>query len=120
LADVMKIRNKSQKFRSWLQQENGRDRNAIIAYHNEITKELGLMKGARKALQLFGVIGGGAVGSLIGSTMTGPAGGAIGSAVGGSLGYLADVSSKVGSEWKPVVFGDWMRERIEKVVKEDG
>jgi hypothetical protein len=118
-ADVIKIRNKSQKFRSWLQQENGRDRDAIIAYHNEVAKELGLLKGARKALQLFGIIGGGATGSAIGATMAGPSGGAIGGAVGSSLGYLADVSSKVGSEWKPVIFGDWMRDRIEKAIKGD-
>ncbi len=52
-------------------------------------------------------------------TMAGHSGGAIGGAVGSSLGDLADVSSKVGSEWKPVIFGNWMRSRIENVMKGD-
>src|SRR5690606_25376929 len=36
LDSILEIRKKSRKFREWLQQENDRDRNAIIAYHNEV------------------------------------------------------------------------------------
>ena len=116
LSEILTIREKARSFRDWLQQESDRDRNAIIAYHKEVAKETGFSRGARKSLGLFGLIGGGAVGSLIGSAIAGPAGGALGAAAGGAMGYLADVASKLGSNWKPVVFGEWLRDRIEREV----
>lgn len=119
LNDIIKIRKKSKKFRLWLQQENDRDRDAIIAYHNEVAHESGIIKAGRKALSIFGVIGGGATGSAIGATVAGPIGGAIGAAAGSSVGYLADVTSKIGTDWKPIVFGDWLGDRIKKVVRDD-
>ncbi|MEZ0123807.1 MAG: glycine zipper family protein [Candidatus Reddybacter sp.] len=119
LREILKIREKSKRFRAWLQQENGRDRDAIIAYHNEVAKEIGIVTGARKALSIFGIIGGGATGSAVGATIAGPVGAAIGGATGSTIGYLADVSSKVGKDWKPVVFGGWLKERIEKVVADN-
>jgi hypothetical protein len=116
LSDVLKIRKKAQRFRDWLQDESDRDRDAIIAYHNEVAIEAGMVRGARKALNLFGVIGGGATGAYVGTLLGGPAGGALGGAVGGAVGYLAEVTSKFGENWRPVVFGDWLQDRIEKVV----
>lgn len=113
--DLITIRKKSKKFRIWLQEEANRDRDAIIAYHNEVFRESGLIKGARKALSMFGFIGGGSLGSAIGATIPGPFGGAIGGAVGGCVGYLADITSKIGAGWHPVVFGDWLKDRIEKI-----
>lgn len=115
LREILKIRGKARKFREWLQQENGRDRDAIIAYHNEVAKEIGLIRGARKALSLFGVVGG----SAVGATLAGPIGAGVGAAAGSAIGYLADVSSKIGQDWKPVVFGGWLNERIKKVVKDN-
>jgi hypothetical protein len=99
-----------------LQYEGDRDRDAIIAYHHEIAKESGITKLTRKTLSLFGVIGGGATGAAIGSVLSGPEGGAIGGAAGSSVGYVMEVASKLGSNWKPVVFGNWARDRIEKIV----
>ncbi|SIQ09935.1 hypothetical protein SAMN05421647_102157 [Marinobacterium stanieri] len=119
LREILKIRDRAKKFRKWLQQENGRDRDAIIAYHNEVAKESGLVTAGRKTLSLFGVLGSGAVGSAVGAAVAGPGGAAIGGAAGSDFGYLADVSSKVGSDWKPVIFGGWLKERIEKVVADD-
>lgn len=119
LREILIIREKSKKFRSWLQQENGRDRDAIIAYHNEVAKEIRAIVGARKALSLFGVIGNGAVGTLIGAAIGGPSGGAAGAVAGSAFGYLADIASKIGKDWKPVVFGNWLKERIEKNISED-
>lgn len=126
LSEVLGIRKKAQKFRNWLQDESGRDRNALIAYHHEVAKETGLATAGRKALSLFGVIGGGAIGSVVGGTIgsaVGPmgtlAGGAAGSAAGGAVGYVFDVASRLGADWRPVVFGTWLKQRIEKVLKED-
>jgi hypothetical protein len=115
LRDVLIIRKKAKKFRHWLQQENGRDRDALIAYHNEVAKEVGLIVGVRKALSIFGVIGG----SFVGVAVSTQAGDAIGAVAGSATAYLADVSSKIGKDWKPVVFGNWLRTRIEKVVADD-
>ena len=51
--------------------ESDRDRDAIIAYHHEVAKESGIVKATRKALNLFGVIGGGALGGALGNVMSG-------------------------------------------------
>lgn len=119
-SDVLTIRKKAQRFRDWLQNESDRDRDAIIAYHNEVATEAGLVRGARKALNIFGVIGGGATGAYVGTLLGGPAGGALGGAAGGAVGYLADVAAKLGANWRPVIFGDWLRDRIEKEVHNRG
>lgn len=118
IDNLLKIRKQAKKFRAWLQQESERDRNAIIAYHNEVARESGIKTGARKAVSIFGILGGGAAGSLAGSLIAGPVGGAVGGAAGSAVGYLADVTSKIGSNWKPVIFGDWLRKRIEDVVND--
>ena len=118
LDNLLKIRKKAKKFRAWLQQESQRDRNAIIAYHNEVARESGIKTGARKAVSIFGILGGGAAGSAAGSLIAGPVGGALGGVVGGAVGYLADVTSKIGANWRPVVFGQWLRKRIEDVIDE--
>jgi hypothetical protein len=49
--------------------------------------------------------------------MAGPVGGAVGGLAGSSFGYLADLAAKLNSGWKPVVFGEWMKARIEDVMK---
>lgn len=117
LEEILKIRRKARKFRDWLQKESERDRDAIIAYHNEVARELSLVTAGRKTLSIFGVIGSGAAGSLIGTAVAGPLGAAVGGAAGSAVGYLADLVSKIGADWKPIVFGNWFRERIEKLVK---
>ncbi len=117
--EILLIRKKATKFRTWLQQEGARDRNAIYSYHLEVAREAGLKKGSRKILQIFGLIGGGELGSVIGNIVTGPAGGAIGGAAGAVLPYLTDIASKIGEGWKPIVFGEWLRTRIEKVILEN-
>jgi len=117
LQEILRIRKKAYKFRAWIQQESERDRDAIIAYHNEAAREMGLVTAGRKALSIFGVISGGAVGSAVGSAMAGPYGAAVGGAAGGAIGYLADITSKIGADWKPVVFGNWFRQRIDKLIE---
>jgi len=117
-GEILRISAKARRFRDWLQSESERDRDAIIAYHNEASRELGLITAGRKALSIFGVIGGGAAGSLIGTTMAGPIGAAIGGAAGSATGYLTDIVSRIGADWKPVVFGNWLRQRIEKFTKQ--
>jgi len=116
LDALLKIRKIAKKFRAWLQQESERDRNAIIAYHNEVARESGIKTVARKAISIFGILGGAAAGSVAGSLIPGPVGGAVGGAAGSAVRYLTDVTSKIGSNWRPVVFGDWLRKRIEDVV----
>ncbi|HWP93384.1 MAG TPA: hypothetical protein VNN20_14415 [Thermodesulfobacteriota bacterium] len=116
LKEILIIRKKARKFREWLQQESDRDRDAIIAYHHEVAKEAGFTKLGRKRLNLIGVIGGGAIGSVVGSVVSGHSGAALGGAAGSTVGYVLDIASKLGADWKPVVFGNWFRDRIEKVL----
>jgi len=116
-TDILAIRRKSIKFRTWLQTEVERDRDAIIAYHNELAKETGLSKFGRNSLRMFGIIGGGAVGGIIGGAVAGPVGGALGGVAGSALSFTTDVCSKIGENWKPVVFGNWLEDRIKKIMK---
>lgn len=113
--DILNIRKKSHKFRSWLQTASERDRNAIVAYHNELAKETGLAKFGRNSLRLFGILGGGGVGGLIGSVLAGPVGGAIGGLAGSTLTFTTDVCAKIGEDWKPVVFGNWLEDKIKNL-----
>jgi len=118
LDEILAIRKKAHKFRSWLQQESDRDRDAIIAYHNEVARELGSVRGARKALSMFGILGGPVVGSIIGCEVAGPLGTVIGAAAGAGTTYLAEVAARLAADWRPVVFGTWLKDRIQRAIGE--
>ncbi|MFC1614823.1 hypothetical protein ACFL5K_05950 [Gemmatimonadota bacterium] len=112
--EILKIRHKAKKFRDWLKEESSRDREAIIAYHNEVAREIGIVSASKKCLGIFGVIAGGYAGSLIETSIAGP----IGAALGGTAGkYLEDIVTKMGVGWKPLVFGTWLSKRIKNHVK---
>lgn len=119
VKEVLALRAKAVKFRSWLQQESHRDRNAIIAYHQEVAKEAGMITAGRRALSIFGVLGGGLAGAYLAGSVSGAAVGAMaGSGARAATKYLFDLVGKFGENWRPVVFGNWMRFRIEKYVRE--
>lgn len=112
LGEVLTIRRKASRFRRWLQDEAERDRNALIAYHLEVAKETGLTRAGRHILSMFGIVGSGAAAGAMGTLVGGPA---VGALVGGGtagVGYLLDVASKLGADWRPVVFGNWLREQV--------
>lgn len=114
LKEVLELRQKGNRFRKWLQEEGEHDRNAIIAYHHEIAQESGWTKGGRKALGLFGILGGAAAAAAIGGAVAGIPGAILGATIEGGLVYVFDLASKLNEEWRPVVFGSWARERIQK------
>ena len=118
LSEILKIRKKAKRFRDWLQSESDRDRNAIIAYHTEVAKEVGIVKYGRKSLRLFGILGIPMAEAYVTQTHSGvePAIFAAGASAG--LAFVLDVASKIGEDWKPVVFGNWVKGRIERVLKE--
>lgn len=116
--EILRIRSRAKRFRAWLKEESERDRNAIIAYHNEVARELGYVRAGRKILSLFGVIGGGALGGVTGTAIGGPLEGAVGGMTGATTGYVCELAARLGANWKPVVFGDWMKRRIQKIVGE--
>lgn len=118
LKEILRIRSRAKRFRAWLKDESERDRNAIIAYHNEVARELGYVRSGRKILSLFGVIGGGALGGVAGTAIDGHLGGAVGGMMGAATGYVCELAAKLGANWKPVVFGDWVKSRIQKIVGE--
>ena len=119
LNDVLTLRRKGELFRKWLQSEGDRDRNALFAYHNEVARESGWTKGRRKTLRLFGVLGGPAAGAAIGAIVADPIlGSIVGAAGGAGITYLMDVGSKLNQDWRPVVFGNWMQDRIEKLYQD--
>ncbi len=115
--EIMLIRSKSSRFRTWLQTDAERDRNSIVAYHNEVARESDLAKFGRSSLKMFGILAGGGAGSVIGTVMEGPIGGAVGGGAGAAIAFVTDVAARIGEGWKPVVFGDWLKDRIEKIGK---
>jgi hypothetical protein len=117
---VLRIRKKAKRFRKWLQDEGDRDRNALFAYHFEVAKESGLVRTGRSVLKLFGVLGGPALGTAVASAVgQNPILGAIaGTLAGEGTKYLLDVGSKLGEDWKPVIFGNWYKDRIQRFLRE--
>jgi transcriptional regulator with XRE-family HTH domain len=119
---VLEIRKKAKQFREWLQIETDRDRNAIIAYHNEVAKETGFTKIGKTTLKMFGVLA--SVGLSIGAeayfkdqdTFTKESVKKVGSKIVESA--TDKISKKLFQEWKPVCFGDWYREEIKQLLKQ--
>jgi len=122
---VMEIRAKAKKFRDWLQSEADRDRDAIIAYHNEVAKSSGFRNVARRSLKVFGVLSGAAVGaSITANPAIGVAVGGIGAAVveagaKEAVKYLWDLGADLGAEWRPVVFGKWYSKKISDLLSKE-
>jgi len=117
LSDILRIRKKAKRFRDWLQSESDRDRNAIIAYHNEVAKELGILKFGRKSLRLFGILGIPMAEAYVTQNYPGAEPAIVAAGASAGLAFILDVASRIGEDWKPVVFGNWVRDRIEKVLK---
>jgi len=121
LNEVLELRNKAVRFREWLQNESERDRNAIIAYHNEVAKESGWTRGARKTFSLFGSIGAPVIGAAAGGVVSGTSGAVIGalvaSGVAEGMKYVIGLASKLNEDWKPVVFGNWVQDRIRSIIR---
>jgi hypothetical protein len=121
-GEVLRIRSKAQRFRQWLQSESDRDRNAIIAYHNEVAKELGIATAARRALEIFGVLSVTGLSAYLvpqlEPALSAPMAGAVGAVVGiaGSM-LIDDLSARLHTDWKPIVFGNWMTERITEYLR---
>jgi hypothetical protein len=116
LKEILEIRKKAKNFRVWLQAESDRDRNAIIAYHNETAKQLGISTLGRKSLRMFGILGLTLAETYLTYTYTDLPTALV---TGAASTFLIDVASKMSEDWKPVVFGNWVRDRIEKVLKEE-
>jgi hypothetical protein len=122
---ILEIRKKAKKFRGWLQSEGDRDRNAISAYHHEVARETGFSNIGRRALRVFGVLSGAAVGATIvaepaiGVALGGVAGATVQEGVQEAVKYLFDLSATIGADWRPVVFGNWYSGKIAKLLKDD-
>ena len=121
-SDVLVLRSKAAKFRSWLQTRAERDSDALLAYHHEVTKESGLVRGGRKVLRLFGTLGGPLAAFYaehLGATL--PQAGAVGLVALAAphladkgVEYIFDLAGKLDEDWKPVVFGDWAKDYLDR------
>jgi hypothetical protein len=122
---VLQIRDKSKKFREWLQSEADRDRDAIIAYHTEVARASGFTNIARRGLKIFGVLSGAAVGAAlvaepaVGAAIGAAGGAAVHAGAEEAVKYLFDLGADLGADWKPVVFGEWYSGKIAKLLKQN-
>jgi len=115
-GDVLALRRKAKRFRDWLAVEGERDRNAIIAYHHEVAKDAGLQKFGKSTLRLLSIFGpptAGAIGAAKGDAVAG-------AFVGAGVRWLSEMASKMIGGWRPVMFGEWMSSRVEKIQREKG
>ena len=53
---ILEIRRKAGSFRKWIQSEADHDRDAIVAYHEEVARATGFAKIAKSTLNLFGLL----------------------------------------------------------------
>jgi hypothetical protein len=118
------IRKKASRFRKWLQSEAEHDRDAIIAYHSEIAKQSGFGGMGRRALRLFGFVGGTVMGATIGHDVShGALGGVAGHLAQRGLekgvDFLFDLGANVGVDWKPICFGDWYKTKIKSLLDKE-
>lgn len=115
LGQVLQIRKKSKRFRDWVQMESEKDRNSIVAYHNELAKDQGFLEKGKRVLEIFGAVGSAAVGTAIIPKV----GEVAGTAVGSALGIASQYATGLMQGWKPYVFGDWYKERIKNYLGEN-
>lgn len=114
-GDVLKLRRRAKRFRDWLQTQSERDRDALVAYHNELAKETGFTRSTGMTLKLFGVVGGAMIGTAVEGHVGAVVGAAIGAAAEEAAKYVFDVAGKLDQNWRPVVFGDWARDYIQRI-----
>ena len=117
LAEVIEIRKRAGRFRKWLQEEGDRDRDAIIAYHNEVAQEAGFVSAGRRVLPILGFIGVPFVTTAVMAARGGAFGAPIGGASGAGVVFLATLASRIGAGRKPIVFGEWTKDRIARHVE---
>jgi hypothetical protein len=120
VEDILNLRIHANKFREWLQQEGDRDRDAFYAYHNEVTKASGITKQVSTILKLFGNLTSsiGAAAYPVVTKDSSPenillaAGGAYLTGT-----FLKNVADSIGKEWKPVVFGEYIKKHVSQRLK---
>ncbi len=121
--EILYIRQEAKKFREWLQSESDKDRDAIIAYHNEIAKKTGLAKLGNSVLTLFGILS--PIGlSLATETIFIEQNIIVKETfkrVGTKTieGITKKISDKLFAEWKPICFGNWYKDEIEQLLKQN-
>lgn len=122
---VLEIRRKAERFRKWLQTEAGREGDVMVAYLNELAKEAGFRNVGRRLLKVFGVLGSAALGSALASDeQLGPSVEIdsetfLEAAAESAATYLSDISSDLGTEWRPVIFGEWYSRKIAALLKKE-
>jgi len=126
--EILKIRDRASRFRTWLQTTNASgDYEVLAAYHNEVIKESGLEKAVRKSLSIFGFLVSSGVGAATGHFLTdNPTAGFVTGALVNEIGKdaakkisekLFDYGANIGKDWKPICFGNWYKHRLEVLTK---
>jgi hypothetical protein len=95
---------------------------AIVAYHSEVAKQSGFTKVSKKSLELFGILtklGWSILTDIkfkedLASKEAVKAFG--GTAIDNLFNYGA---KKLGLDWKPVCFGNWYKEEIAQLLKDE-
>jgi hypothetical protein len=105
--DILLLRARSERFRSWLQRESEFDRNAVRAYLGELSKGSGWSGGAGSVIRAIGLVGGAAIGAAVEPSL-GPMGGALAA---GLTQYIADLAARLDLGWKPVLFAKQIQSR---------
>lgn len=115
---VLEIRKKA-KFQEWLKNDAVKDTNALIASHNEVTKDAGLINAEKhKILKLFGVLGAVHFSLFENEIYPKDAENKLILAENKSGLFLESVGEKLLSSWNPICFGEWYKDEIATVLKQ--
>jgi len=121
-AEVIEIRHKAARFRQWLQERGEKDSSALIAYANETAKASGLARVAGSTIQILGY-GATIVPSAVFAYLTNGAMPDVALAV--NIGaptsglFLAGLGEKLKGSWRPIVFGSYLKRRLDKRTRDD-
>lgn len=108
---VLRFRKRAKKVRKFLKAEAEIDRDALAAYLDEASQASGFTRIRRRVLPFLSA----------GAGLSGTLGGALGSTkapiIGGLTSFLLSIGSRIGTQWRPKIFGDWYSQEIAKVLR---
>jgi hypothetical protein len=112
--EVLELRKHAVRFREWLRSESTLDRDAVLAYLGELASKAGWRKELGVVIGAASLIGGAAIGAVL----AGPLGATGGAIAGAGAQFILDIGRKLVDGWRPRVFGEWAKARIERELDE--
>jgi len=108
--DILKIRECSQKFRSWFHEQTDLQKDIISSYLLEVAEKSGVKPKASKFLKIMSVAIAATLGGLAGSAVSKNLGGIAGAGSSAlAQAFITDLFETIYGGWHPKIFGDKLK-----------